>query len=263
MPIAKRHTAEAEATQAQLTDGHALPFAGKSSLQIALLGGFRFWVSGRDALPTLPGGSQRLLAYLALCEGSVLRSAAAGTLWPEASEEHAHASLRSAISRLTLIAHEAIVSSYHDLRLADQVVVDIRESRTLAHRLLNPGDAEQGGDLSDRSITALAADLLPDWYDDWALIEAEDWRQLRLHALDALTGRLIASGRYADATSAALVAVRAEPLRETSHAALIRVHLAEGNRAEALAAFERYRALLRAELGLKPSARIHALIKDM
>jgi SARP family transcriptional regulator, regulator of embCAB operon len=110
---------------------------------------------------------------------------------------------------------------------------------------------------------ALSADLLPDWYEDWALIEAEDWRQLRLHALDALTERLIAQGRYADATSAALAAVKAEPLRETSHAALIRVHLAEGNRAEALAAFERYRALLQAELGVAPSTRLQALIKDL
>ena len=68
-------------------------------LEFALLGGFRFWVRGRDALPDLPGGSQRLLAFLALRERSVARSAASGTLWPEASEEHAHASLRSAISR--------------------------------------------------------------------------------------------------------------------------------------------------------------------
>jgi DNA-binding SARP family transcriptional activator len=242
------------------------PSKGRESLpadQIAVLGGFRFWVSGRDALPALPGGSQRLLAFLALRERSVTRTAVAGTLWPEASEDHAHASLRSAISRLTLIAHEAIVVSVHDLRLADQVAVDIRESRALAHRLLNPGDPEGDGDLSDRAIAALSADLLPDWYDDWAVVEAEDWRQLRLHALDALTGRLIAGGRYADATSAALAAVKAEPLRETSHAALIRVYVAEGNRAEALAAFEDYRALLQAEHGLEPSPLIQALVDGL
>ena len=78
-------------------------------LEIAILGGFRFWIRGRDALPDLAHGSQRLLAFLALRDRSVTRSAASGTLWPEASEEHAHASLRSAISRLTQIAHEAIV----------------------------------------------------------------------------------------------------------------------------------------------------------
>jgi DNA-binding SARP family transcriptional activator len=231
-------------------------------LHVALLGEFRFWVGGQDALPTLPGGSQRLLAFLALRERSVTRSAAAGALWPEASEDHAHASLRSAISRLTQIAHEAIVVSFQDVRLADDVTVDIRESRALAHRLLQPG-TEGESDLSAEAIAALSADLLPDWYDDWVVIEAENWRQLRLHALDTLTERLMASGRYADATGAALAAVKAEPLRETAHAALIRVHLAEGNRAEALAAFERYRTMLQAELGVEPTPLIQALIKDL
>ena len=232
-------------------------------LEIAVLGNFRFWVKGKDALPELPGGSQRLLAFLALRERSVMRTAAAGTLWPEASEDHAHASLRSAISRLTLIAHEAIIVSHQNLQLADHVAVDIRASRALAHRLLNPGELTQEGDLSDRAITALSADLLPDWYDDWAVVEAEDWRQLRLHALDALTERLTGSGRYGDAMSAALAAVKAEPLRETSHAAVIRAHIAEGNRAEAVSAFEHYRTLLRAELGFEPSPWVQALIKDL
>ena len=240
-----------------------LPSAGSGPLQIAVLGGFRLWVRGRDALAALPGGSQRLLAFLALRERSVMRTAAAGTLWPEASEEHAHASLRSAISRLTLLAHEAIVVSVHDLRLADHVAVDIRESRALAHRLVNPDGAGREGDLNNEAIAALSDDLLPDWYDDWAVVEAEEWRQLRLHALDALAERLTAAGRYADATSAALVAVKAEPLRETAHAALIRVYLAEGNRAEALAAYQHYRALLRTELGLEPTPLIQALVKGL
>jgi DNA-binding SARP family transcriptional activator len=87
--------------------------------------------------------------------------------------------------------------------------------------------------------------------------------ELRLHALDALAERLTAAGRYPDATSAALAAVKAEPLRETAHAALIRVYLAEGNRAEALAAYQQYRALLRTELGLEPTPLIQALVKDL
>jgi DNA-binding SARP family transcriptional activator len=232
-------------------------------LEIALLGGFRFWVRGRDALPDLPGGSQRLLAYLALRERTVARSAASGTLWPEASEEHAHASLRSAISRLTQIAHDAIVVSVRSVRLAGDVSVDIREARALAHRVLNPNEQLGEDDLSHRAIDALSFDLLPDWYDDWAIVEAEDWRQLRLHALDALTERLLANARHADAIGAALAAVRAEPLRETAHATLIRVFLADGNRSEALSAFERYRTTLKTELGLEPSLELQALIKDL
>jgi DNA-binding SARP family transcriptional activator len=152
--------------------------------------------------------------------------------------------------------------TFQELSLADGVLVDIRDARALAHRLLNPGPA-QPVDVDDRAIATLSVDLLPDWYDDWAVLEGEEWRQLRLHGLDALAERLTAAGRYADATSAALAAVKAEPLRETAHAALIRVYLAEGNRAEALAAYEHYRALLKSELGLEPTGRIQALIGDL
>jgi len=240
-----------------------VPWPATGALEIAVLGGFRFWVQGRDALPDLSGGSQRLLAFLALHERSMARDAAAGSLWPEASEDHAHASLRSAINRLTQIAHEAILVTYHTVGLAAEVAVDIRAAKALAHRLLDPAGPKHDADLSEQSIAALSADLLPDWYDDWAVVQAEDWRQLRLHALDALSAHLTVAGRFGDAMSAAQAAVNAEPLRETAHANLIRVHLAEGNRAEARRAFERYAHLLRVELDVEPSGRLQALVQDL
>jgi DNA-binding SARP family transcriptional activator len=232
-----------------------------SDLEVSVLGSFSFLIHG-EPRRDLPHGSQRLLAFLALRDRAVARTALAGTLWPEASEEHAHASLRSALSRLSDIDRSVVRITLQELALADGVFVDIRDARLLAHRILNPG-TEDKGDLDDRAISTLSVDLLPDWYDDWAVAEAEEWRQLRLHALDALAERLTANGRYADACSAALAAVKAEPLRETAHAALIQIYLAEGNRAEALAAYEHYRELLSSELGLEPTSLIQALIEDI
>jgi SARP family transcriptional regulator, regulator of embCAB operon len=84
------------------------------------------------------------------------------------------------------------------------------------------------------ALSALSADLLPGWYDDWVLTEAEDWRQFRLHGLEALAGQLTAAGRWGEAAGAARAAVRAEPLRESGHAALIHVYLAEGNQSQAV-----------------------------
>jgi DNA-binding SARP family transcriptional activator len=146
--------------------------------------------------------------------------------------------------------------------LGDGVSVDMHASQALAHRLLDRAAAKDAADLSAAAVSALSVDLLPDWYDDWVVIEAEHWHQLRLHALEALTELLLAQRRFGDATSAALAAVRADPLRESSHAALIRVHLAEGNQSEALSEFRRYQALLRAELGLEPTLGLRNLIED-
>jgi len=230
--------------------------------RVSVLGDFRFKPE-REPLLVLSGSSQRLLAFLALHERPVGRNAVAGTLWPEASEVRAYSSLRSALSRMHGSTREAVVVSVMDLSLASDVSVDVRESQALAHRLLDARTGALSTDLSRDSIDALSADLLPNWFDDWVMVETEAWRQLRLHALEALSGRLVDAGRLADAAGAALAAVNAEPLRESSRAALIRVHLSEGNQSEALTEFERYRVLLHAELGLEPTRRLGELLEGL
>lgn len=62
------------------------------------------------------------------------------------------------------------------------------------------------------------------------------------------------------ALAAALAVVRADPLRESAWATLIRVHLAEGNQSEALRMFERYRELITRELGIQPTPALRALL---
>jgi DNA-binding SARP family transcriptional activator len=222
----------------------------------------RFQLSHDDRAITVPEGSQRLLAFLALHGRSMQRQAVAGTLWPEASETHASSSLRSSLARLGADARASVSATVRDLGLSDDVAVDLRDARALAHRLLSDTEAFPSVDLAP-AIPLLSSELLPGCYDEWALVEAEDWRQLRLHALEALTDRLTARGRFGTATVAALAAIRAEPLRESPRAALIRVHRAEGNPTEALREFSRYRELLMLELGVEPTERLRALVADL
>jgi DNA-binding SARP family transcriptional activator len=75
-----------------------------------------------------------------------------------------------------------------------------------------------------------------------------------------MADELSMSGHHAEAIQAALAAVRLEPLRETAHAALIRAHLAEGNRSEALRQFTRCRNMLAVELAVEPSEFLRKLI---
>jgi DNA-binding SARP family transcriptional activator len=234
---------------------------GKSGPRISLLGGFQLETE-RPAL-ILPEGSQRLLAFLALKGRLIQRQAVAGTLWPVATEAHASSSLRSALARLRGGARDAVAATARDLGLSDDVTVDLWDARELAHHLLASIGASPSEAPGPEAIPALSAELLPDWYDEWALVEAEDWRQLRLHALEALADRLTARGKYGDAAAAALAAVRAEPLRESSRAALIRVHIAEGNPTEALREFAIYGELLMLELGVEPTERLRALVADL
>jgi DNA-binding SARP family transcriptional activator len=232
------------------------------TLRVSVLGGFQ--IDAGDGLSlSAPPASQRLLAFLTFQREFTTRHLTATSLWPDASERHAAGNLRSALSRLSAPCRQALAISGSCLAIAETTVVDVWTARGLAHRLMVGGDALRDTDLVSESVDVLSTELLPGWYDDWALVAAEDWRQLRLHALEALVELLITKRRFGDAVAAALAAVRADPLRESPHGALIRVHLAEGNQTEALAQYRRYENLLQAELRLSPTPRLRQLVEHL
>ena len=207
----------------------------------------------------LPHAVQRLVAHLCL-SGRPQRSALAGQLWPDASEGHAHGSLRSALWRLQKAVPGLVSTTGDRLSLADGVRVDVHELGRWAERARDPH-----APLEDVAVPAvgLGGELLPGWYDDWVLLERERLRQLRLHALEEVAARLVAAGRPGDALEVAYLAVRAEPLRESAHRAVVRAHVAEGNVGEALRAYERFRALLSDELGVPPSGQMRRLVAEL
>jgi DNA-binding SARP family transcriptional activator len=110
---------------------------------------------------------------------------------------------------------------------------------------------------------ALARRLLPEWSEDWLLLERERWDQFRLHALENLAGQLLAEERYLNALQTALAVTAIDPIRETAHRIVIEVHLAEGNTASALLHDQHYRQLLQRELGVLPSARLDQLVQGL
>ena len=105
--------------------------------------------------------------------------------------------------------------------------------------------------------------LLPGWYDDWALEEREQLHQLRLRALEALADRLLDHGELDAALQAAMGAVQLEPLRESAHRALIRVHLKDGNHVEAVRVYRAFKERLSDELGISVSHQIVDLIRPL
>jgi DNA-binding SARP family transcriptional activator len=259
-PDAEILVAALDTEQIEINDDIA-PDPPPTTIEISVLGTFTVRIGGAPVGP-LSVGTQRILAYLALHDRAVTRLSMAGTMWPEVTEQRAGGSLRSALSRLDEPTREAILSASAGLRLDDIVTVDIREAQALARRLLEVGADPVDNDLRYAAVALLSTDLLPDWYDDWVLVEAEEWRHLRRNALEAQAGFLTEKGRWAEAAGAAHAAVRIDPLRESPQAALIRVHLARGNQSEALKAYDAYRQRLKTELGLEPTAHLSDLMRD-
>ena len=226
--------------------------------RISLLGGFGLSDGRVDV--ALADGPQRLLAFLALRKRPVRRTLAAGALWPDVNDEHAASSLRSTLARLDEGARSALTVTASQLAIADRITVDLWESEALARRLAGPHESLTVNRSASAQIDALSSDILPDWYEDWVIVEAESWRLQRLHALETLADDLRGEGRFGQASAAAQAAIDADPLRESPRAALIRVHMAEGNVSDAIREFAQYRELLKRDLGLEPTPRLQALL---
>jgi DNA-binding SARP family transcriptional activator len=225
---------------------------------LRLLDGFALTIGAERV--TLTSSAQRVIGYLAVRGTSVRRDALAGHLWPLTTQPRAQASLRTALWRLRR-AHPLLVTSTHDaVRVHDELAVDLVDFQRLTSRLLEP-PADDDPAWSAAALGLLRWDLLPDWDEDWVLLERERMRQLRIHALEALSRRLTGAGRHGAAIEAAYAAIAAEPLRESARSALIEAELAEGNRTGALRDLAEYRALLRRELGLDPSPHLEALVR--
>jgi DNA-binding SARP family transcriptional activator len=227
------------------------------AVYIGLLGGFECARAGSRI--SLPLGAQRLLALLALREDGAHRAGAAERLWPDSSTGRAAGNLRSALWRGRRVAETTVIECIGPrLRMSPSVYVDLNAVQRQIREVL-----EGGSHAADRDcevlVAALSRELLPDWTEDWLVLERERWDQVRLHALEGVAERLRAREQYLGALKTALAAVAVEPIRETAHRIVIEVHLAEGNAASALQHYQRYRALLQRELGVAPSPRMAQL----
>jgi DNA-binding SARP family transcriptional activator len=231
-------------------------------LRLSLIGDFELTVD--DTPVVVPPAAQRLIGFLALQSGrQVRRALVSGTLWLDATEARANASLRSAIWRSPALAGAPLVgASNTHLWLRPDLVVDLDEARTRARRVLEMPTFDLALDDVHLELDHFADDVLVGWYDDWVVTERERFRQLRLHVLDQLGELLLRGQHYCESVQVGLVAVGTEPLRETAQRLLVRAHLCEGNLAEALRQYRAYSDLLATELGVRPSKAMEDLVAD-
>jgi DNA-binding SARP family transcriptional activator len=176
------------------------------------------------------------------------------------SEARSFARLRSALWRIPGRAGGVVEATPSHVGLGREVVVDIREVIGLARGVL---EQEDDTDEADVESSKLAGDLLPDWYDDWVLIERERLRQLRVHALEKLAERATQQGRFGAAIDTALTAIAADPLRESAHRVLIKAYVAEGNGGAGMRHYQQYCRRVREDLGLGPSPQLQEIVDQL
>jgi DNA-binding SARP family transcriptional activator len=220
--------------------------------------------NGRD-LPSSEVGSRKarlLLAQLAVADGRpVIVEDLVAALWPARPPRHQAENVATLVSRLrSVLGPDAIVRHGNGYRLGRGIVVDL----TAAAGLVGRAEAQQPAAALEAALCALnildRGEVLPDQPVS-ELVErarrrhADLCRRARLAAAHAAlrTGDI----RLAHATASA--AVRADPLDETAHRALMRANRTAGERGQALAVYERLRHTLTTELGADPSPQTQRL----
>lgn len=231
---------------------------GSVTCRLALTTEFELVMSGRYV--GLPHSVERVVAYLGLASGPVLRVKLAGALWPDAPDALAGRSLRTAIWRL----HQANlpIVEVHDerLALAPMISVDVADLFDLARRLIHAPSE----DVLDRlDMLVDRSEVLPDWDDEWVVADRERFRLIRLEALERGAEWLIGRAEFGRALEAALAAAQTDALRESAQRLVVRIQLAEGNVAEALRTYDEYRALLGDEIGVEPSPAMRSLLEPL
>lgn len=236
-----------------------------TAMQIDLLGGFAARLGAGAPLRLKGRKTRALLAYLALKPGRpCARDELVGLLWGDRGDAQARASLRQALAELRRAlgaAHEDLLVAARDGVMLDAAGIDIDVAAF--ERLVDEGSPAA----LERAAELYRGDLL----DGLGVRDAnfETWlrderRRLHERACDALS-RLFdhqasGDGELAVATGRRLLAL--DPLRETAHRALMRLHLDRGERTLALKQYEACRELLARELGVSPEPETEALAQE-
>ena len=115
-------------------------------------------------------------------------------------------------------------------------------------------------DLYTGDLLSDAADLSPE-YEDWLLPERERLRELARSAFWNLFSLRLWRGEVTEAKACAQRYLEIDPYCERMHAALMRLHLTQGERALAAGRYGQLRARLARDLQIRPGAEVEQLAR--
>ncbi len=248
---------------------------------IRVLGQLSVRVEDRP-VPSFPTRSaSHLFAYLVLngdrwTDRDVLR----GTLWGERPESSARKALRSALWRIRRTLRESGLDPDSWFRMDANRVrfvaepatvrVDAHEFEDAAHKTT----AERGGtaecglvlpqktvDLLEEALLLYGGDLLPGVFAEWAFLERERLHLRRIAMLDALVDHYQAVNAWRTSLYHAQAILRADPLREPAHRAVMRAYQELGDRPSAIRQHHRLTRILREELAVEPMPETEGLYR--
>lgn len=230
-------------------------------LELALLGRPQLVLDGR-LLDITSHKAQALLYYLAMSRQSHSRQSLAGLLWTDLDEAAARRNLRVELLKVRAELDHFFVAD------RDTIAFD----RTADHQLdVTRFEANlKGGEPSfaqlQEAVALYRGDFLEDFhvrdapfFEEWVTNERERLWQMARQALLRLINYYIQQRNYTAGIQCANLLLKPEPWSEEAHQQLMRLLALSGQRAAALAQYERCSQALYDEFGVPPSDETNAL----
>jgi SARP family transcriptional regulator, regulator of embCAB operon len=229
--------------------------------RIQLCGRLVVELDGRRVEERLPGRQGRLLfVFLAVNRlRPMTRDELVAALWPD-GRDGGLAPLLSKLRHVVPLSGRGAVR----LSLPADAWIDLEAAREAVHRAESAvalGDWAEAWAPARVAIHTGARGFLPGEDVPWADAVRRELEDLRVRALEAAAeaGLALGGAELAGAKRSARTLVELEPYRDSGYRFLMQALALEGNRAEALALYERLRTLLRDELGAAPAPETQAL----
>jgi DNA-binding SARP family transcriptional activator len=224
----------------------------------------------------LPGRQgRRALAYLGLERArpvpiDELADAVWGTSTPAGAWETAlsaivsklRAALRSLDDRCTVTT----AAGCYQLALPPDAWVDVETARRAldeAEGHVRAGRLRAAWGPANVAEAIAARPLLAGLDGEWIVHARAALRETRVRALECLVAVASSNGEHPLAAAFARTVVELEPFRETGWQSLMRALAAAGNRAEAVRAYGRCKAILAEELGVAPAPETEAIYRAL
>ncbi len=235
-------------------------------LHVHLFGGLSIaW--DKISLPVIPGAVARsLFSYLVTHRDRPhTRDLLAGTFWPDMPDVSARRRLSQALWQIRraldphpVLATEGITVQFNP---ALPLWLDIEE--------FTKHSAECASGRTDSlehcvlCIDLYRGEFLAGYYDDWTVMERDQWRETFLEALERLVEGHKSRSKYEEALRYAKRLASEDPWREEAYREAMRLCHLLGRGAEGLKQYEVCRQVLEEELGVGPSPETEALAAEI
>ena len=237
-----------------------------SGLRIHLFGSTQIVHVDRASTMPISRGTETLLAYLLLQRHrSIPREVLIELFWGDQSELKARSCLSTTLWRLRQVLEPEGITrgtylvttssgeigfNWESDHWLDTTVFEEQMDHLLAREILNLNDADV--QQFKQGLQLYTGDILEGIYEDWALRERERLRLLHLSCLAHLMYYYKHHGAYEESLTYGKAILQRDPLREEIHREMMRLYMANGQRALAVRQYETCREILETELGLDP-----------